>query len=422
MAEIPSPGTVTFRDVFAVGEFRALFAAQLVSVAGDQLARVALSILVFDRTGSPGWAALTYALTFLPDLLGGPLLAGLADRHPRRTVMVAADGARLLLMAVMALPGTPLPLLGVLLVGVQLLAAPWGAARAALLPQVLPGERFVVGTAVFTMTTQLAQVLGFATGGAIVAGLGPQGALGVNAVSFAVSALLVRYGIGHRPPPGCPGGNTATPGTWCAQVRSGLVLVWADRRLRALVALACVSGFYIAGEAVAAPYAAAIGGGSMAVGALLAAYAVGNVLGMAVLARLPARWRTRLLVPLAILACAALILCATGPGLAWTMVVWVCSGAASAYNLTASTLFVQAVPDARRGQAFGLAVTALRVSQGLGVVLAGVAAERIPPHQVVALAGVLGTAAAAAAGWSWRRSESPVAGSPQYRGDPAEAG
>ncbi len=52
--------TATFRDVFAVGEFRALWAAQLLSVIGDQLARVALTVLVYDRTRSALLAAITF--------------------------------------------------------------------------------------------------------------------------------------------------------------------------------------------------------------------------------------------------------------------------------------------------------------------------------------------------------------------------
>ena len=88
-----------------VPEFRALWAAELVSVAGDQLARVGLSVLVFGRTGSAAWAAATYALTFLPALVGGVLLGRLADRHPRRQVMIVCDLVRALLVALMVLPG-----------------------------------------------------------------------------------------------------------------------------------------------------------------------------------------------------------------------------------------------------------------------------------------------------------------------------
>src|ERR1035441_9593903 len=60
-----------FRDVFAVAEFRALWAAQLLSVAGDQLARVALTVLVYDQTRSALLAAVAYAGSIVPVFLGG---------------------------------------------------------------------------------------------------------------------------------------------------------------------------------------------------------------------------------------------------------------------------------------------------------------------------------------------------------------
>lgn len=390
---------VGFRDVLAVAEFRALFSAQLVSVTGDQLARVALSILVYDRTNSPGWAALTYALTFLPDLVGGPLLSGLADRHPPRLVMVSCDLVRAAAVAVMAVPGLPLPAVATLLVGVQLFNPVWNSARAALLPQVLPGETFVPGMGLLMMLVQAGQVAGFALGGLLVAAIGTGGALLTDAVSFAVSAVFLAVGVRPRPP------RESSGVRWWRHVRAGWTVVVGDRRRLALVALGCVSGLYIAGEAIAAPYAAELGGGAVVVGLLLSAYALGNVVGMAALSRIPPSRRDRLLGPLAVLACAALLGCALRPDLAVTVTLLTLSGVASSYNLIANTTFVQLTPETQRAQAFGFALTALRVSQGLGVVLAGIAAERAAPHAVVAGAGALGVVAAAGAAWLWRRAQ-----------------
>src|SRR5258708_19418067 len=77
------PGRPTFREVFAVREFRALWLAQLLSVAGDQLARVAMTVLVFDRTHSALWTALTYPVTFLPWVIGPLPLSRLPPPRPR---------------------------------------------------------------------------------------------------------------------------------------------------------------------------------------------------------------------------------------------------------------------------------------------------------------------------------------------------
>ncbi|WP_307869040.1 MFS transporter, partial [Umezawaea beigongshangensis] len=407
----------TFREVFGVGEFRALFVAQSVTVIGDQFARVALSVLVYQRTASAGLTALTYALTFLPDLVGGPLLSGVADRRPRRRVMIGADVVRAVLVAVMAVPGVPLWAVAALLVAVQLAGAPGGAARAALLPHVLEGERYPVGQAALNTVTQFAQVVGFAGGGALVVLLGTGGVLLADAVSFALSALLVWRWVRPRPAAAAPGGEGSR---WLTDVAAGAALVWGDPRLRALVAFACLSGFYITGEALAAPYSAALGAGPVAVGLLFSACALGTAIGMVLVARLATPVRVRWMPALAVVSCAPLVLCLTRPDLLTTLLLFTVSGLGSAYQLVASTEFVRAVPDARRGQAFGLAVTALKVSQGLGVAAAGLAAERVPPHDVVAAAGAAGVVAALGVTLVWHRSWG--AGGARARNQPPRGG
>src|SRR5664279_2558443 len=91
-----------FRDVWANAEFRGMFTARLLSRIGDHLAKVAIAILVYDRTGSTALAATTYALTFLPWLVGTPLLSAVGDRFPRRSVLVWCDVIRALLAWVTA--------------------------------------------------------------------------------------------------------------------------------------------------------------------------------------------------------------------------------------------------------------------------------------------------------------------------------
>ncbi|MFI5736145.1 MFS transporter [Kribbella sp. NPDC051587] len=401
----PAEPKTTYRDVFAVAEFRALWFAQLASVAGDQLARVALAVLVFDRTGSAGLSALTYALTFLPDLVAGPLLSGLADRFSRRRVMIVCDLARMVLVAVMAVPGAPLWVLCGLLVVVQLFASPFQAARAALLPSILTDEPYVKASAISNMTSQFAQVAGFVAGGNLVAALGARDTLLVDAGTFAVSAALIGFGIRDYPVDSRTAGRPA----WMAQIAAGARLVWGDRRLRYLVMLASLMGFYITVEGLAVPYAAALPAGPVtgpvAAGLLLAANPAGTVTGMLLLTRQDPAVRVRLIRPLAIGSCAPLIGCVVEPGLVVTVALWFVSGLFSAYQLQANVMFVQAVPDGQRGQAFGLARTVMIVAQGIGILLAGLAADRWRPAAVVAAAGVLGVIAATAAATGFTRAQ-----------------
>ena len=178
----------TYREVFAVPEFRPLFGTFLLSTAGDELARVALTVLVYERTSSPLLSALTFAISHFPWLIGGPFLSTLADRLPRHRVLIATDVVRALVLGLMAIPGMPLLLLLVLLLFVSLCAPPFESARSALMADVLDGDRYAVATSLTTVTLQVAQVAGFLAGGALVA-LHPSLALGIDAATFAISAL-----------------------------------------------------------------------------------------------------------------------------------------------------------------------------------------------------------------------------------------
>ncbi|HZB47907.1 MAG TPA: MFS transporter, partial [Mycobacteriales bacterium] len=207
----------TWSAVLADREFATLWLAYALSLAGDQLARVALAVLVFDATGSAAATALAYAVTFLPWLVGGPLLAGLGDRYPRRTVLVACDALAAGLLAVMALPAVGPLALGALLFLVVTLAAPFTAARSALVRDLFPDdERYAAAAALSAVTIQLAQVAGFAAGGVLVAALGTRQALLVDAVTFAVSAVLIRLWVRQREAPA--GRGPDRPGHW-ADVR-----------------------------------------------------------------------------------------------------------------------------------------------------------------------------------------------------------
>jgi MFS family permease len=393
---------VTFRDVFAVSEFRALWSAQILSIIGDQLAMVALVWLVHDLTGSALLAAITYAVSFLPWALGGPLLAGLADRLPRREVMVGCDVVRAALVALMIVPGMPLWVLVGLLFFAELLSPLFSAARSATMPNVLPGDRYVVASAVTNITQQAGQVLGFALGGAMVALLGTRPALLVDAATFLVSAIILRLWVRYRAVSAAPDGRHSLRGS----LRDGIRLVFGNPYLRSLALFAWLCTFYVVPEGLAAPYATARGGGPGWVGILLAAGAFGAASGAFVLGRfVQPDTRIRLMGPLAIAACSILLLCALRPGLVMSAVIFAASGFAGAYQVIANAAFVVAVPDHARAQAYGLVGAGLAVGQGLGIVLAGAIAQVIDPTYVVAFAGVLGTVLAASLTATSRRIE-----------------
>jgi MFS family permease len=186
--------------VFSVAEFRLIWLAYAQSVMGDQLARVALSVLVYHRTGSAAWTAAAYALTYLPALISGILLSGLADRYPRRSVMIVTDLARAALVVVMAIPPVPLPALAGLLVVVQLAEAPFIAAQRTMLPAILGEHRYEQSQRILLITYQTGQLVGFAAAGLLVAWLGPHVSLAIDAATFFASAALISAGVKARAP------------------------------------------------------------------------------------------------------------------------------------------------------------------------------------------------------------------------------
>ena len=398
----------TFSQVFAVGEFRALWLAMLLSVGGDQLARIAMTVLVYVRTRSPLLTALTYAVTLLPWLVGGLGLSGLADRLPRRRVMIACDLARMalvLLMAAVSLSGSAVALwtMVALLFLVTLLDSPFKAARAALVADILSGEKYVLGTTITQITFQVGTVLGFSLGGLVVAGLGTRAALLTDAATFAVSALLLALWVRPRPA-AAPHGPGQGSSHW-ADMTAGVQLVFADSTLRTLMLFGWLVTFYVVPMGLAAPYAARFPAPPLAVGTglIFAAIPFGTAVGTFILGRLvsPAR-RQRWMGGMAVGSCAVLMLCWLHPGFPASIAIFTVAGAFAGYQIAANAAFVVAVPAERRGQAFGLANGGMQVFQGVWFIVAGAVAGALSPATMIAISGGIGAVIAAMLAVKWR--------------------
>jgi hypothetical protein len=391
----------TFRDVFAVREFRALWLSVVLSAVGDRLALVALTLVVYDRTRSPLLAAAAYAAGYLPWVVGGLFLSELADRYQRRTVMVCCDAVRAVLVAAMTVPRVPLAGLVVLLFAATMFAPPFESARASITPDILSGERYALGTAVLTTTYLAAEVAGAAGGGIVIAFIGVQPALAIDAATFVLSGLLVGAGTRARP---AAAGPDSGQGSSLARAAAGLRLVFGDRALRTLVLLGWLVAFYTIPQGVAAPYVARLGGGPVAAGLVIASTSLGTIVAMPLFSRfVRPRRRLALMGPLATATCATLTLTALRPGLAVSLIVFSASAGFGAYQIAVNTAFVVRVPNERRAQAFGIAAMTIIVVQGTVFVAAGLAAELVPPAAVIAAGGGIGAAVSVALTASWRR-------------------
>jgi predicted MFS family arabinose efflux permease len=389
-----TPRRTGYRAPLAVAEFRAVFAAHVLSLLGNVVAQLALSVLVFRDTGSPLFSALTFALGLLPYALGGAVLAPLADRYPAWRVLVSCDllcGGCVLLMV---LPGTPVAVLLALRSVTAFVAPLFGGVRAASLGQLLDGESYVLGRSLIRVSAQAAQIGGFAAGGLLLALVPARSALLVTAVGFLASALILRLGTAARP--------TVT----ADRAAGGLRAVLGDRRVRALLVLCWTPpAFVVVPEALAAPFARETGAGPYAVGLLLAAMPVGAVAGeLAVGALLGASARARGALPLAVGMLLPLVCFAPGPALFPALLLLAAAGTGLAYTLALDRWYADAVPEALHGRAMTVMSAGLMTVQGLGMTLGGLGAELAPPHLVITGTGVLGVVCTLAAVVAVRRS------------------
>ncbi|MDQ1701163.1 MAG: hypothetical protein QOF57_415, partial [Frankiaceae bacterium] len=221
----------TYREVLADREFTAVLVAWSVSMLGNVMAHVALSFLVFSRSGSPLLAAIAFSIGWVPHLFVGTLFAGLPDRIPARRLMVSADLLCAGLVALMVVPGLPIPVLLLLVVLEGCVTPVFQAGRASTLPDMLPGDHYVVGKALLSLVAQSSQLVGYALGGVLLAVVAPTTALLIDAASFVVSAAVLRFATREHTPVRSPTASLTRDSL------EGVRLIGRDRRLRALLLL-----------------------------------------------------------------------------------------------------------------------------------------------------------------------------------------
>ncbi|WDZ84882.1 MFS transporter [Micromonospora cathayae] len=387
-------GPATFGEVFAQTEYRAVLTATTLSWIGDYIAKAAVTVLVYRETESVALSAAAFAVSYLPWLIGGPLLSTVADRCRYRSVMVNSDLFRMVLVALVAVPNLPVWAILGLLFATTLANPPSQAARSALMPVILTGDRLVVGLSLNSSVGQAAQVTGYLVGAAI-ATANPTVALLVNAASFGASALIVRLGVGDHP-------RVLTGEVRASLLRetaAGFRIVFGTPVLRAIAVLVFSSMlFSIVPEGLAGAWAGERAGGGVDAATtqamIMAAAPVGFILGGLIIGRAvrPAR-RVTLIRPFAVLAPLVLVPALFDPPPAVVAVlVAVCGFAVAGLLPVANGLFVRALPDGYRARAFGVMATGMQVIQGFAVIVTGLLAERFSIPTVVGLwsaAGVL---------------------------------
>jgi len=385
--------------VFAVGEFRVLFAAQLMYILGFEFEILGLSVLVYAQTRSAFLTALAFSMGFAPQAIGGALFTALADRLPPRLVI----GAGLVIragpgLAIGLWPGCPVPAM-LALVAVTAMAAPvFSAAISGLLPEVFDGDRYVLARSVFSLTGSGTQILGLGIGGAVLALVPARWLLLAAGLSLVVAAVISRLGLRPRPAnrSRASTGRGRSRGILGATIAGNIELL-ADRQVRGLLLAQWLPAWCVTGaESLIVPYAGSLGRPSAA-GPLLAAMPAGMLVGDVLVGRFvrPGA-RRRLAFPLAAGMGVPLLALAFRLPLPLAGLLLAICGVGFAYQIGIQRAFLDSLPDGRRAQAFGLNSTGVMGGQGLTPSAAGGLAVAVGAGPAMAIAGAVTVLAALA--------------------------
>jgi MFS family permease len=402
-----SPGVV---DPLRLPQFRRLATSYAVNELGDWMGIVALSLLVYDRTGSAlATAALFLGTGFLPAVLAPFLVAG-AEQPPPRFALPVIYCGEAAAFAVLALLSQHFSLAAVVVLAtVDGALALTGRAltRAVAAAMLKPAGQLRAGNAILNVAFTGGAAVGPAIAGLIVAGFGVQTALLLDAVSFyAIAWILLTAGDLPRVEPDAERLRD--------RVRAGIAYINERKTLRRLlIAQGAAFVFFAAVIPIEVIYARhTLGSGDSGYGLLLASWGLGMVFGSIVFATLRRTPLPYLLffstaavgagylgmaaAPTLVLACAASVVGGAGNGVQWVAAV------SAVQELTIQSMQARVMSVL---ESIGAAMP------GIGYVAGGLISNGQGPRATFLFAGVgVLTIAAVAGGFlrsKWPESEVP---------------
>jgi CRP-like cAMP-binding protein/predicted MFS family arabinose efflux permease len=297
---VASTSRARYRDALRHRDFRLLTGAFVVNQVGGWAYSVVLAVYLFDRTGSTTVLALSAASRWVPAMLVAGYASVLADRYERTLVMrvsgLAASAAMVVLTVAVAVDA-PVPLLIFLSALGAVLLSPYNPAAGALTPDVVGEKDLAAANGLFSALENLVVVLGPLLGGAILLVASPEVGVGLNAVSFLLSVLILQLlSVRATGSAGQEGGNAFTQ--WLVGVRT----LGRHRTALVLVLFAALdSAVYGASTVVYVPLSIELGTGSEGYSYLIAAAALGGVLGASLANRLAGASRVAPVIVISIL-------------------------------------------------------------------------------------------------------------------------
>jgi MFS family permease len=370
-------------------DFRRLFLASVISLGGDWFLFVALGGLVFEATGKATAVGALIISQELPVFLATPWAGWLADRLDRRRLMVACDLARTALcLAFLAVGPENLWLGYVLVAALSVFAAVFGPASEAATPNVVDPEDLATANAANGSLWGTMLAVGAALGGVISEVFGRDTAFVVDAVSFAVSALLL---VRIRRPLAEERHHEDRVGVVDATVETAR---YARKDHRVLALISVKFGFGMAAGVLALiPVFAkdVFGAGDVGFGLLMAARGLGALIGPFIGHRLSGRNHERLMGAIA----GALAMFGTSYVVVGLMpTLWLAAGSILCAHLGGGAQWMlssyglqRLVPDRIRGRIFAFDFALITLSLGVSSLIAAVLADTLAPRPAIMIVG-----------------------------------
>jgi MFS family permease len=382
--------------------FRVLVGATMVSAFGSYLNMVALNLFVYLSTGSAVQVGVFMALRLGSGFAAGLAGGTIADRLPRRPVMVACDTVQALALLVLLVAPAPaqIGLLPMIAIVGGLLGTTSNVLMRSSVPDLVGPRRRLWANGLMVTGRGIAMALGFATGGVLIGWLGYRWAFGIDAASFLISAsvvLLLPLRFPHHRAHAAGQAVAENPGRTGLLSRSRVALAAfaAAPMIAVIVVVRAVDAFGSASHNVGLPvYATIVRPGNPAsfAGQFLAVWAVGLIGAHQLIQRRrrrveytdPTRNERAFLLGTCVMS-GAFVLAFAGVGLPWVLGVALVAGVADGYTEITYTTRVQAEPDPLRGHVFGLTSMAENGGLGLGILVAAALLEAWSPLLVVAV-------------------------------------
>ncbi len=355
----------TYRDLFAVAEFRVLFAARSLIVGAASVSGLALATLAYAETGAPLLSAFVMFGGPLVRLASAPLLLSLADLWRPRTALIAGAGLNAVTLALQAVPGLPLGARIVLLVVPWVLLSAVAGATPALVADILPEGGYVFGRSTLNIAVGVMQVAGYGAGGLLLARVSTTALFLGAAIAEVVVAVLVLRGIRDHPP--------RAVGTVVPRSRAVNRLLLGSPVLRPVyVALWVPPGLVVGCESLLVPY-----GGDRA-GFLFASTAVGMLAGDVLMGRYVApERRERWVGPTRWLVAVPWAFFLYQPGIVTACALAAVASLGFSARLPLQERLIQRTALDVRGHALGLDQLGMMGMQGVGAVIGGAVATAL---------------------------------------------